>query len=86
MSDDQRVHRSEVAGDRASPAAFLDHGRATLAMTCQGLTGEQLKQKAVPASGLSLLGRVRHVAEAEAERSWFRMVWHGEQCKALLQP
>ena len=34
-------------------------------MKCQGLTGEQLKQKAVPASGLSLLGLVRHAAEVE---------------------
>ncbi|MFD6278802.1 DinB family protein [Streptomyces sp. NPDC060209] len=50
-------------------------------MKCQGLTGEQLKQKPVPTSGLSLLGLVRHVAEVE--RSWFRMVLNGEDCEAL---
>lgn len=81
MSDDQRIHPSKVAGDRASLIAFLDYQRATLAMKCQGLTGEQLKQKAVPTSGLSLLGLVRHAAEVE--RSWFRMVLNGEDCKAL---
>ncbi|MEW2086618.1 DinB family protein [Streptomyces sp. NPDC005283] len=81
MSDDQRIHPSKVAGDRASLIAFLDYQRATLAMKCQGLSGEQLKQKAVPTSGLSLLGLVRHAAEVE--RSWFRMVLNGEDCKAL---
>ncbi|KOU39183.1 Mini-circle protein [Streptomyces sp. WM4235] len=81
MSDDRRMHPSKVAGDRASLTAFLDYQRATLAMKCQGLTGAQLRQKAVPTSGLSLLGLVRHAAEVE--RSWFRMVLNGERCEAL---
>ncbi|MDQ0696769.1 DinB family protein [Streptomyces sp. W4I9-2] len=81
LSDDQRIHPSKVAGDRASLIAFLDYQRATLAMKCQGLTGGQLKRKAVPTSGLSLLGLVRHAAEVE--RSWFRWVLNGEDGKAL---
>jgi hypothetical protein len=81
MSDDQRIHPSKVIGDRASLTAFLDYQRATLAMKCRGLTGEQLKEKAVPSSGLSLLGLVRHAVEIE--RSWFRMVLNGEDCKPL---
>ncbi|MEU8515004.1 DinB family protein [Kitasatospora sp. NPDC048722] len=81
MSADKRVHPSKVAGDRASLTAFLDYQRATLAMKCRGLTGEQLKRQAVPTSSLSLLGLVRHAAEVE--RSWFRMVLNGEDCKAL---
>ncbi len=81
MSDDQRTHPSKVAGDRASLIAFLDYQRATFAMKCQGLTGEQLKQKAVPTSNLSLLGLVRHASEVE--RSWFRLVLNGEDCKPL---
>ncbi|GHH46961.1 DinB family protein [Streptomyces candidus] len=81
MSDGKRVHPSKVAGDRASLTSFLDYQRATLAMKCQGLTGEQLKQKAVPTSGLSLLGLVRHIAEVE--RGWFRLVLSGEDCKPL---
>ncbi|MEV8569381.1 DinB family protein [Streptomyces sp. NPDC051322] len=81
MSDDHRIHPSKVAGDRASLTAFLDYQRATLAMKCQGLTGEQLKQQAVPTSDLSLLGLVRHAAEVE--RSWFRLVLNAEDCKPL---
>jgi hypothetical protein len=80
MSDDQRIHPSKVAGERASLTSFLDYQRATLAMKCQGLTAEQLKQKAVATSDLSLLGLVRHAAEVE--RSWFRMVLSGEPITA----
>jgi len=48
---------------------FLDYHRATLRMKCAGLTDEQLKQRAVPTSGLALLGLVRHLTEVE--RGWF---------------
>ncbi|MFI6651350.1 DinB family protein [Streptomyces sp. NPDC050529] len=81
MNDDPRVHPSKVADDRASLTSFLDYQRATLAMKCQGLTSEQLKHKAVPTSGLSLLGLVRHAAEVE--RSWFRLVLNSEKLTAL---
>ncbi|MGW2840196.1 DinB family protein [Streptomyces sp. NPDC001493] len=81
MTDDSRTPPSKTAGDRASLTAFLDHQRATLAMKCRGLTGDQLRRKAVPTSGLSLLGLVRHAAEVE--RSWFGMVVSGEDLKAL---
>jgi uncharacterized damage-inducible protein DinB len=58
-------------GDEKSMlAAWLDYHRATLAMKCEGLSGEQLRQQAVPPSGLSLLGLVRHLSEVE--RSWFQ--------------
>jgi uncharacterized damage-inducible protein DinB len=50
--------------------AFLDWHRATLLYKCQGLTGEQLAERAVPPSGLSLLGLIRHMTRAE--RAWFR--------------
>lgn len=49
-------------------------------MTRAGLTTEQLKTKAVPPSGLSLLGLVRHLAEVE--RSWFRNVLNGEKSRS----
>ncbi|MFC7307243.1 DUF664 domain-containing protein [Streptomyces monticola] len=57
-----------MADDRASLTSFLDYQRATLAMKCAGLSGEQLKQRAIPTSGLTLLGLVRHAAAVE--RSW----------------
>ena len=57
--------------------AWLDFHRDTLALKCDGLTGAQLRQRAVPPSGLSLLGLVRHMAEVE--RQWFTMVLGGER-------
>src|ERR1700684_2966451 len=52
---------------------FLDYHRATLAMKCDGLADEQLRQQSMPPSTLSLLGLVRHLAEVE--RAWFRRVF-----------
>ena len=50
--------------------AFLDWHRATLLHKCAGLTGTQLAERAVPPSGLSLLGLIRHMTRVE--RAWFR--------------
>jgi uncharacterized damage-inducible protein DinB len=50
--------------------SWLQHHRQTLLMKCTGLGAEQLRERSVPPSGLSLLGLVRHMAEVE--RSWFR--------------
>ncbi|MEV0257669.1 DinB family protein [Streptomyces sp. NPDC050732] len=71
------------ADERASLTAFLQYQRETLAMKCAGLTGEQLKERAVPPSDMSLLGLVRHLAEVE--RSWFRNVLNGEALRANWQ-
>ena len=49
---------------------WLEYHRATLAWKCEGLTADQLRERAVPPSSLSLLGLVRHMAEVE--RAWFR--------------
>ncbi|MFE2944390.1 DinB family protein [Streptomyces sp. NPDC059255] len=49
---------------------WLEFHRETLAQKCAGLTGEQLRERAVPPSELTLLGLVRHMAEVES--SWFR--------------
>ncbi|MFB6614963.1 DinB family protein [Streptomyces sp. NPDC085524] len=81
MNNDQRIHPSKAADDRASLTSFLDYQRATLAMKCAGLTGEQLKRKAVPTSGLTLLGLVRHAASVE--RGWFGLVVNGEDVTPL---
>ena len=64
------------AGERATLTGFLDAQRATLALKCDGLTDEQLRERAVPPSALSLLGLVRHMAEVE--RNWFRPLLAGE--------
>jgi hypothetical protein len=62
-----------VAGERESLEAWLDLHRDTLLHKCSGLTAEQLKQRSVEPSGLSLLGLVRHMTDVE--RWWFRI--HG---------
>jgi len=55
--------------ERAVLAAFLDWQRWTLLNICAGLTSEQLAERAVRPSTLSLLGLVRHMAKVE--RTWF---------------
>ena len=73
------IHRPEpkmVADERDSLERWLDYHRATLLMKCEGLTADQLKQRSVPPSRLSLLGLVRHMHEVE--RWWFRMHAAGE--------
>jgi Protein of unknown function (DUF664) len=63
---------------------FLDYHRATLAMKCDGLSGEELRRQSVPPSTLSLLGLVRHMAEVE--RTWFRRVIDGEDIPLVWSP
>lgn len=76
MISDDRVGPPNFGSERDMLRAFLDFHRATLAMKCQGLTDEELRQKSMPPSTLSLLGLVRHMAEVE--RTWFRRVINGE--------
>jgi hypothetical protein len=57
-----------VADERQMLEAWLDFHRQTLLAKCAGLTADQLKERAAPPSGLSLLGLVRHMAEVE--RGW----------------
>ncbi|MDQ1485866.1 MAG: hypothetical protein QOJ62_1559 [Actinomycetota bacterium] len=59
-----------VGDDRPILEGFLAYQRSTLLNICAGLTGQQLVQRAVPPSNLSLLGIVRHMAKVE--RVWFR--------------
>jgi len=65
----QRVKAPLVADERTMLDAWLDFHRATLMLKCHGLTIDQLAQRAVPPSDLSLLGLVRHMTEVE--RGWF---------------
>jgi uncharacterized damage-inducible protein DinB len=73
----ERVEPPLAAAEREMLDAWLDFHRDTLAVKCEGLTGGQLRERAVPPSSLSLLGLVRHMAEGE--RQWFKMVLGGEQ-------
>ena len=55
---------------------WLEYHRETLMMKCDGLTPEQLGQRAVEPSTMSLQGLVRHMTEVE--RNWFQRVFAGE--------
>ena len=72
------------ADERATLTGFLDFHRATLALKCEGLTDDQLRQQAAPPSGLSLLGLVRHLAEVQ--RNWFRPVLGGAEMAGIFAP
>ena len=72
----QRIEPPLTGGERETLRAYLDWHRATLASKCDGLTDEQLRQRSMPPSTLSLLGLVRHMAEVE--RAWFRRVLDGQ--------
>ena len=76
MTDD-RVGPPLRGDERETLRAFLDYHRATLAMKCEGLSDEQLRERSSPPSTLTLLGLVRHMAEVE--RTWFRRVMNAEQ-------
>ena len=75
----ERVVPALVAAEREMLGAWLDFQRDTLALKCDGLTGDQLRERAVPPAKLSLLGLVRHMAEGEQQ--WFAMVLGGEQVR-----
>ncbi|GAA4994285.1 DinB family protein [Kitasatospora paranensis] len=68
--DITRTGGSLVAGEREMLLGYLAWQRDTLLLKCQGLTGEQLALRPLPASNLSLLGLIRHLAKVE--RIWFR--------------
>jgi uncharacterized damage-inducible protein DinB len=69
--DVDRVDPDRIADERAALEQWLDFQRATLLRKCAGLGADQLRQRAVPPSRLSLLGLVRHMVEVE--RWWFGM-------------
>ena len=82
--DVERVEPDRIADERTSLEQWLDYHRQTLLWKCAGLTGEQLKQRSVPPSRLSLLGLVRHMTEVE--QWWFRMHAAGEDLKFPYDP
>jgi len=72
MLDGMTIERSVpslTASERDMLDGWLEYHRATLARKCDGLADDQLRERAVPPSSLSLLGLVRHMAEVE--RAWF---------------
>jgi hypothetical protein len=71
----ERPTTANANGERDMLIAFLDWYRATIELKCAGLTAEQLAERSVPPSALSLLGVMRHLGGVEGW--WFR-TWAGE--------
>ncbi|HEX3932906.1 MAG TPA: DinB family protein [Nocardioides sp.] len=63
--DDPRDTGSTPHGEKAVLEEYLDHFRMTLELKCDGLDAEQLAERSVPPSSMSLLGLVRHLASVE---------------------
>jgi uncharacterized damage-inducible protein DinB len=74
---DRQASPSAATGEREMLEAWLDFHRQTLLWKCSGLTTEQLRERAVEPSSLSLLGLVRHMADVE--RVWFRTRFAGQE-------
>lgn len=70
-----------AAPEREMLMGWLDFHRATLKIKCEGLSADQLCERSVPPSTLTLLGLVRHMAEVE--RNWFQRVMEGAEAPPL---
>ena len=70
--------------DRPLLEGFLGWQRTTLLNVCAGLTAEQLAQRPLPSSNLSLLGLLRHAAKVE--RTWLRQRAAGEDVEPYFDP
>ncbi|GAA1935067.1 DinB family protein [Kitasatospora viridis] len=66
-----------TGGEAELLASFLDYHRKTLTLKCAGLTAEQLRERSVQPSELTLLGLLRHLAEVE--QYWYQVVLLGEE-------
>ncbi|MGW6280523.1 DinB family protein [Kribbella sp. NPDC055071] len=80
MTTEFRVNPPTTAGERDILQGYLDYHRGTLLWKVSGLTGEQLTQRAVAPSGMSLIGLVRHLTEVE--QFWFRHCLDGQDFQA----
>jgi Protein of unknown function (DUF664) len=79
------LDESPLAGpERDILQSFLAGQRSMLLVKCAGLTGEQLAERAVPPSGLSLLGLLRHMAKVE--RTWLRERVGAEPVESMYDP
>ena len=77
----ERADPPYVADERLMLERWLEYHRATLLVKCDGLSAEQLKERSVPPSSMSLLGLVRHMADVE--RNWFRRVLAAEDVPGI---
>jgi uncharacterized damage-inducible protein DinB len=76
--DDPRTDDGTTfVGERETLVGYLRDQRLTLELKCADLTPEQLAERSVSPSKMSLLGLVRHMAGVE--QGWFRIDMAGFQ-------
>ncbi|WP_346008313.1 DinB family protein [Janibacter terrae] len=80
---DPRSPQDPAGDERTMLTGFLRRQRETLEAKCAGLGPEQLAERAVEPSTISLLGLVRHMARVE--RGWFRQCVEGEDVATLFR-
>jgi uncharacterized damage-inducible protein DinB len=81
-NDDPRNSEGvSVDGELGTLHDYLTSYRMTLRMKCEDLSPEQMARRSVPPSTMSLLGLLRHVAEAE--RDWGNWIRDGEPLPKL---
>ena len=74
-ADDPRTYDNPV-GEKATLREYLTNYRLTVELKCSGLSAEELAQRSVPPSTMSLLGLMRHLAQVE--NHWFQRVLQGK--------
>lgn len=77
---DPRETDVDMGDERAMLLDYLRYYRLTVELKCADLDPEQLAQRSVPPSTMSLLGLVRHLADGERH---FRRVMAGEDAPSL---
>ncbi|MEV6979950.1 DinB family protein [Sphaerisporangium sp. NPDC051017] len=78
---DLRTPLPLTGDERETLTSSLDWHRGTFELKCAGLPAERLSEKAIPPSGLSLHGLLRHLTGVE--RWWFRIQFAGEDVPLL---
>jgi uncharacterized damage-inducible protein DinB len=68
-------------GELATLQDYLRAYRFIILMKCEDLNAEQLARRSVPPSTMSLLGLLRHLAEAE--RAWRNWITDGEALPSI---
>jgi uncharacterized damage-inducible protein DinB len=81
FEEDPRPEPPPMADERATLLGFLRWHRATLELKCSGLSPAELARRSAEPSTMSLLGIVRHLAEAE--RGWSRRFMAGQDAPLL---
>jgi hypothetical protein len=81
LKDDPREDGPRLGDERTTLVEVMRAARLTLEMKCAGLDAEAMARRSVEPSTMSLLGLVRHLAEAE--RKTFREMMAGQDVPGL---